>query len=57
MQKLLQHKYGWLGLLTILLVAIYLFAGIGFRTDLTADKRYSLTQSTRQLLTLSLIHI
>ena len=50
MQKLLQHKYGWLGLLTVLLVIIYFSAGIGFRADLTADKRYSLTQSTKQLL-------
>lgn len=50
MQKLLQHKYGWLGLLTVLLIVIYLSAGIGFRMDLTADKRYSLTQSTKQLL-------
>lgn len=51
MQKLLQHKYGWLGILTVLLVLIYLSAGIGFRTDLTADKRYSLTNATKQLLT------
>lgn len=51
MQQLLKHKYGWVGLLTILLVIIYLSAGIGFRADLTADKRYSLTPSTRQLLT------
>lgn len=50
MQKLLQHKYGWLGLLTVLIVVIYFSAGIGFRADLTADKRYSLTQSTKQLL-------
>jgi len=50
MQKLLQHKYGWLGLLTVLIVIIYFSASIGFRADLTADKRYSLTQSTKQLL-------
>ncbi len=50
MQQLLQHKYGWLGLLTGLLIVIYLSAGIGFRADLTADKRYSLTSSTKQLL-------
>jgi ABC-2 type transport system permease protein len=50
MQQLLQHKYGWLGVLTVLLIVIYLSAGIGFRADLTADKRYSLTSSTRQLL-------
>ncbi len=50
MQKLLQHKYGWLGLLTLLVVVIFLSAGIGFRADLTADKRYSLTNPTKQLL-------
>ena len=51
MQQLLKHKYGWLGLLTVLLAVIYLSAGIGYRVDLTADKRYSLTSSTKQLLT------
>lgn len=51
MQKLLQHKYGWLGILAVLLVLIYLSAGISFRTDLTADKRYSLSNATKQLLT------
>jgi len=50
MQKLIEHKYGWLGVLTVLLAVIYLSAGIGFRADLTADKRYSLTSSTKQLL-------
>ena len=50
MQKLLQHKYGWLGLLTLLVVVIFLSAGIGFRADLTADKRYSLTNPTKELL-------
>lgn len=50
MQKLLQHKYGLTALLALLVAAIYLSASIGFRADLTADKRYSLTQATKQLL-------
>lgn len=50
MQQLLKHKYGWLGLLVILVAVIYLSANIGYRADLTADKRYSLTNPTKQLL-------
>ncbi len=50
MQKLSEHKYG-VFFSTILLVAIiYLTANIGMRADLTADKRYSLTSATKQLL-------
>ncbi len=50
MQQLLKHKYGWVGLLVILVTVIYLSANIGYRADLTADKRYSLTTPTKQLL-------
>lgn len=50
MQKLLQHKYGWIALLIVLITVVYLSAGITFRADLTADKRYSLTTATKQLL-------
>lgn len=50
MQQLLKHKYGWFGLLVILVTVIYLSANIGYRADLTADKRYSLTTPTKQLL-------
>ncbi|BFG70556.1 gliding motility-associated ABC transporter substrate-binding protein GldG [Sediminibacterium sp. KACHI17] len=50
MQKLLQHKYGWAALLIVLITAVYLSAGITFRADLTEDKRYSLTDATKQLL-------
>lgn len=50
MQQLLKHKYGWFGLLVILVAVIYLSANIGYRADLTADKRYSLTTPTKQLL-------
>ncbi len=51
MYKLLQHKYGWIVLLTALIIVVYLSAGITFRADLTEDKRYSLTNATKQLLT------
>lgn len=50
MQKLLQHKYGWIALLIGLIAVVYLSAGISFRADLTADKRYSLTTATKQLI-------
>lgn len=50
MRKILQHKYGWLACLVSLVLVVYLTAGIGYRADLTADKRYSLTAATRQLL-------
>ncbi len=50
MQKLLQHKYGWTALLIGLITVVYLSAGISFRADLTADKRYSLTTATKQLI-------
>lgn len=51
MQKLSEYKYG-VFFSTILLVAIiYLTANIGMRADLTEDKRYSLTNATKQLLT------
>lgn len=50
MQKILLHKYGWITLLIVFITVVYLSAGITFRADLTADKRYSLTNATKQLL-------
>lgn len=50
MQKILLHKYGWVTLLIVFITVVYLSAGITFRADLTADKRYSLTNATKQLL-------
>lgn len=50
MQKLLQHKYGWTALLIGLITVVYLTACITLRADLTADKRYSLTTATKQLI-------
>jgi len=50
MQKILLHKYGWIALLIVFITVVYLSAGVTFRADLTADKRYSLTNATKQLL-------
>ncbi len=50
MKKILQHRYGWLFCIVALVLTVYLTAGIGYRTDLTADKRYSLTSATEKLL-------
>lgn len=50
MQKLLNHRYGvWIS--TALFVAIIYLSSLWFyRVDLTAEKRYSLTSSTKTLL-------
>lgn len=51
MQKLSEYKYGVFFSAIILVAIIYLTANIGIRADLTEDKKYSLTNATRQLLT------
>jgi gliding-associated putative ABC transporter substrate-binding component GldG len=51
MQKLSEHKYGVFFSAISLVAIIYLTANIGMRADLTEDKRYSLTNATKQLLT------
>lgn len=50
MQKLSEHKYGVTFSAILLVAIIYLTANIGLRADLTEDKRYSLTNATKQLL-------
>ncbi len=50
MQKLLQHKYWWLGLTGLFVLIVYLSSRISMRADLTAEKRYSLTDATKTLL-------
>ncbi|NIM35968.1 MAG: gliding motility-associated ABC transporter substrate-binding protein GldG, partial [Hydrotalea flava] len=48
--SLLQKKYGWAVLLIFFAILIVLSAQIHVRLDLTKEKRYSLSPSTRQLL-------
>ncbi|WP_298412171.1 gliding motility-associated ABC transporter substrate-binding protein GldG [Hydrotalea sp.] len=50
LQSLLQKKYGWVVLLVFFALLILLSAQIHTRLDLTKEKRYSLSPSTRQLL-------
>ncbi len=50
MQKVWQHKYG-IGFLTgLFILLVYLSTLVFYRLDLTAEKRYSLTSSTKTLL-------
>jgi ABC-2 type transport system permease protein len=50
MQKLLKHKYGvWISA-ALFVALIYLSSLWFYRVDLTAEKRYSLTSSTKTLL-------
>ena len=50
MQKVWQHKYG-IGFLTgLFILLVYLSTLVFYRLDLTAEKRYSLTPATRNLL-------
>ena len=50
MKKLINSKYGWLALLIILICIIYASLFISYRLDLTAEKRFSLTNSTQKLI-------
>lgn len=50
MQKWWQHKYGIPALVIAFLAVVYLSTLFFYRVDLTAEKRYSLTEGTRALL-------
>ena len=50
MQQILKHKYALLGMLVIFGLLLYLSTLLFYRIDLTAEKRYSLTNSTINLL-------
>ncbi len=50
MNRLLQHKYWWLVLLLFFAAVICLSSLVHYRIDLTAEKRFTLSPSTRKLL-------
>jgi gliding-associated putative ABC transporter substrate-binding component GldG len=50
MKKLIQHKYGWLVVLIACISITYLSLLFTYRLDLTAEKRFSLSASTKTLL-------
>lgn len=50
MNKILQHKYWWIAILLLFPVITYVSSLFRYRIDLTAEKRFSLTQPTKDLL-------
>src|ERR1700712_3954425 len=50
MKKWWQHKYSIPALVLLFLALVYLSTAFFYRFDLTAEKRYSLTSSTKELL-------
>ncbi len=48
--KVLKQRYWWVPALLVFMVAIYLVSVFHYRFDLTAEKRYSLSRSTKELL-------
>ncbi|MBC7721612.1 MAG: gliding motility-associated ABC transporter substrate-binding protein GldG [Pedobacter sp.] len=50
MQKLINNKYGWLILIAVFIAIIYVSIFVSYRLDLTAEKRFSLTNSSQKLL-------
>lgn len=50
MNKLLRAKFGWVIMLLLLVAVNYLFSFIRFRSDLTEEKRFTLSPATRDML-------
>ena len=50
MQKMVSQKYGWLILIAVFIAVIYMSTFVSYRLDLTAEKRFSLTNSSQKLL-------
>lgn len=50
MRKLITSRFGWLGLLFALVLINYLISSVALRFDLTSEKRYTLSNATRQML-------
>ena len=50
MKKLKESKYGWVIVAAVFLLAVYASTFIRYRIDLTAEKRFSLSAPTEQIL-------
>ena len=50
MNKILQHKYWWLFIVFLFAAIIYVSSFLHYRADLTTDKRFTLSPSTKTLL-------
>ena len=48
--RFLHSRYGWLILLLLLIVVNYIFSQFHFRADLTAEKRYTISEPTKKML-------
>lgn len=49
-EKIMKNKFWWLWLSIIFILAVYLFSLTHYRIDLTKDKRFSLSNSTKKVL-------
>jgi gliding-associated putative ABC transporter substrate-binding component GldG len=49
-RRSIQHKYWWIGILVFFVAITYLAMLVHYRLDLTAEKRFSLSNSTKNLL-------
>ncbi len=50
LQKILQHKYWWIGIIALFAAIVFVSSLLHTKLDLTKEKRYSLSPSTKQLL-------
>ena len=50
LEKLLKNRFWWIGLLLLFMLVIYLASLANFRIDLTSEKRFSLSNSTKKVL-------
>ena len=50
MKKLIRHKYWWLAIVVLFVAITYISTLFNYRMDLTAEKRFSLGNSTKALL-------
>ena len=51
MNKILTHKYWWLAIIAFFAAIIYVSSLFQYRLDLTTDKRFTLSPSTKKLIT------
>ena len=50
MQKIFKYKYWWVAIVVLFIAAVYLSDNLRYRIDLTAEKRFSISNSTKTLL-------
>jgi hypothetical protein len=48
-EKIFRSKYIWIFSVVVLIAVIYVSALLRYRIDLTAEKRFSLNQSTKKI--------